>query len=170
MFSETHPLPVCSTTDTLVLKTYLHICTFLSPMDELNSRFTHQIQKRKWPSQFEWVLPFKNIVLFGYSLPPSITLFTWGEELTIRKDLEAGKDWRQEEKGMTEDEMVGWHHRLDGHEFEQTLGVGNCQGGLVCCSPWGHKELDMIEWLKIRKFQSRKLEIPREHFMQRWAQ
>ena len=48
---------------------------------------------------------------------------------------------------MTEDEMVGWHHQLNGHEFEWTPGVGDGQGGLVCCSPWGHKELDMTEWL-----------------------
>ena len=48
---------------------------------------------------------------------------------------------------MTEDEMVGWHHRLDGHEFERALGVGDGQGSLVCCSPWGRKELDMIEQL-----------------------
>ena len=52
----------------------------------------------------------------------------------IRKDPDAGKDWRQEEKGMTEDEMVGWHHGLNGHEFEETLGVRDGQGGLACCS------------------------------------
>ena len=63
------------------------------------------------------------------------------------KDPGAGKDWRQERKGTTEDEMVGWHHWLDGHEFEQALGVGDGQGGLACCSPWGHKELDMTEQL-----------------------
>ena len=65
----------------------------------------------------------------------------------LGKDPDAGKDWRQEEKGMTEDEMVGWHHQLDGHEFEQALGVGNGQGGLACCSPWGRKESDRTEWL-----------------------
>ena len=65
----------------------------------------------------------------------------------LRKDPEAGKDWRQEEKGMTEDEMVGWHHQLNGHEFEQALGVGDAQGSLVCCSPWGHKDSDTTEWL-----------------------
>ena len=60
---------------------------------------------------------------------------------------DAGKDWRQEEKGMTEDEMVGWHYQLDGHEFEQALGVGDGQGSLACCSPWGGKEWDTTEWL-----------------------
>ena len=58
----------------------------------------------------------------------------------IWKDPDAGKDWTWEEKGMTEDEMVGRHHRLDGHEFEQALGCGEGQGSLACCSPWGHKE------------------------------
>ena len=70
-----------------------------------------------------------------------------------RKDPGAGKDWRREEKGMTEDEMVGWHHRFNGHEFQQTLGVGDGQGSLACCSPWGHNELDTTEqlnWLIIK--------------------
>ena len=65
----------------------------------------------------------------------------------IRKDPDTGKYWRQEEKGMTEDEMVGWHHQLDGHEFEQALGDGDGQGSMVCCSPLGHKESDTTEWL-----------------------
>ena len=69
------------------------------------------------------------------------------ENWLIRKDPDAGKHWRQEEKGTTEDEMVEWHHWLNGHEFEQTPGVGNGQGGLACCSPWGCKELDTSEWL-----------------------
>ena len=63
------------------------------------------------------------------------------------KDPDAGKDWRQEEKGMTEEETVGWHHWLDGHEFEQAPGVGDGQGGLAHCSPWGGKESDMTKWL-----------------------
>ena len=58
----------------------------------------------------------------------------------LGKDPDAGKDWRQEEKGMTEDEMVVWHHWLDGHEFYQAPGVGDGQGSLACCSLWGHKE------------------------------
>ena len=65
----------------------------------------------------------------------------------IGKDSDAGKDWRQEEKGMTGDEMVGWHHRSNGHEFEQTPGDSEGQEGLACCSPWDHKELDMTVWL-----------------------
>ena len=65
----------------------------------------------------------------------------------IGKDTDAGKDWGQEEKGTTEDEMGGWHHRLNGHGFGWTPGVGDGQGGLACCSPWGRKESDMSERL-----------------------
>ena len=65
------------------------------------------------------------------------------------KDPDAGKDWRQEEKGTTEDEMVGWHHWLDGHGFEQAPGVGEGQGSLVCCRSWGHKESDTTEWTEL---------------------
>ena len=65
----------------------------------------------------------------------------------IGKDPDAEKDWGQEEMGMTEDEMAGWHHQLNGHEFEQALGDGDGQGSLECCSPWGRKELDRTEWL-----------------------
>ena len=63
------------------------------------------------------------------------------------KDPDAVKDWRQEEKGTTEDEMVGWHHRLNGRDFEQAPGVGDGQGSLVCYSPWSQKESDTTEWL-----------------------
>ena len=63
------------------------------------------------------------------------------------KDPDAEKDWRQEGKWVTEDEMVGWHHQLNRYEFEQTSGDGEGQGSLVCCSPWGHKESDTTEWL-----------------------
>ena len=69
----------------------------------------------------------------------------------IRKDPDAGKDWRQEEKGTTENEMVVWHHWLNGHEFEQAPGDGEGQGSLVCCSPWDCKELDTAEWLNNNK-------------------
>ena len=63
------------------------------------------------------------------------------------KDSDAGRDWGQEEKETTEDEMVGWHHWLDGRESEWTPGVGDGQGGLACCNSWGRKELDTTEWL-----------------------
>ena len=65
----------------------------------------------------------------------------------IGKDSDAGRNWGQEEKGTTEDEMAGWHHQLDGHSFEWTPGDGDGQGSLVCCNSWGHKELDMTEQL-----------------------
>ena len=61
------------------------------------------------------------------------------------KDPDAGRDWGQEEKGTTDDEMAGWHHQLNGHEFELALGVGDGQGSLVCCSSWGRRESDMTE-------------------------
>ena len=65
----------------------------------------------------------------------------------IGKDSDAGRDWEQEEKGTTEDEIAGWHHWLNGRESERTPGVGDGQGGLACCNSWGHKESDMTEWL-----------------------
>ena len=67
------------------------------------------------------------------------------------KDPDTGIDWGQEEKGMTEDEMAGWHHWPKGHEFEQTLGDGEGQGSLACCSPWGRRELDTTEQLNTGK-------------------
>ena len=66
----------------------------------------------------------------------------------IWKEPDAGKDWRREEKGTTEEEMVGWYQQLNGEEFEQALKIGDGQRGLACCSPWGHKELVMTERLK----------------------
>ena len=65
----------------------------------------------------------------------------------IGKDSDAGRDWGQEKKGTTEDEMAGWHHWLHGRESEWSPGVGDGQGGLACCDSWGRKELDMTEWL-----------------------
>ena len=77
------------------------------------------------------------------------TLILWPPDVKsqlIRKDPDAGKDWRQKEKGTTEGEMVGWHHQLNGHEFQQALRNGERQGSLACWSPWGHKESDMTVW------------------------
>ena len=77
----------------------------------------------------------------------SNTSVTWCEELTHCKRLMVGKIEGRKRRAMTKDEMVGWHHRLDRHEFEQALGVGDGQGGLACCSPWGRKESDTTEQL-----------------------
>ena len=84
----------------------------------------------------------------------------------IGKDPDVGKDWRQEEKGTTEDEMDVWHHWLDRHEFEQALGVGDGQGSLACCSPWGCKESNMTEQLKNNNYIPRTL-LGAEHKMER---
>ena len=78
----------------------------------------------------------------------SKTLATWCEELT---HLKRPWCWRWEEKGMTEDEMVRWHHRLTGHEFEQAPGVGYGQGSLACCCPWGHKtQTQLSDWTELK--------------------
>ena len=89
-------------------------------------------------------------VFFGRTDAKAETPILWPPHVKswfIGKDPAAGRDWGQEEKGTTEDEMAGWHHRLNGCEFEWTLGVGDGQGGLACCSSWGHKESDTTEWL-----------------------
>ena len=78
----------------------------------------------------------------------------------IGKDSDAGRDWGQEEKGTTEDEMAGWHHWLGGHESEWTPGVGDEQGGLVCCDSWGRKESDTTEWLNWTELTEGKFQWP----------
>ena len=77
----------------------------------------------------------------------SMELQRFGHDWVTFTFIDVGKDWGQEEKGSTEDEMVGSHHWLSGHKFKQTQGDSEGQGSLACCSPWGHKELDMTEWL-----------------------
>ena len=89
-------------------------------------------------------------IFFGRTDIEAETPILWLPDVKIwliGKDPDAGKDWRQQDKGTTEDEMVEWHHRLDEHEFEQSLGNGVGQGSLVCCTPWGHKESDTTEQL-----------------------
>ena len=77
-----------------------------------------------------------------------------GKKWLTGKDPDAGKDWRHEDKGTTEIEMVGWHHRLNGHEFEQALRVGDGQGDLACHSPWGRKESTYpSNWSELRRGQ-----------------
>ena len=111
--------------------------------------------RRKWQPTPAF-LPGKsrgqgNLVGYGPCWSAN-TLVTWYKELHIGKDPDAWKDWGQEEKGATEDEMVGWHHRLSGLEFEQAPGDSEGQGIVACCSPCGHKELDRTEWLNNKWF------------------
>ena len=87
-------------------------------------------------------------VFFGRTDAAAETPVLWpphAKSWLIGKDSDAGRDWGQEEKGTTEDEMAGWHHQLDGREFEWTLGVGDGQGGLACCDSWGCKGSDTTE-------------------------
>ena len=89
-------------------------------------------------------------ILIGRTDAEAETPILWPTDVKywlIGRDPDAGKDWKWEEKGTTEDEMVGWHHCLNRHEFESTLGVSDVQGGLMCCDSWGHKELDTAEWM-----------------------
>ena len=93
---------------------------------------------------------YQSWILIGRTNAEAVAPILWRPDVKkwlLGKDTDAGKDWKQEEKGTTEDEMVGWHHWLDGHEFERALRVGDRQGSLECCSPWDWKELDTTEWL-----------------------
>ena len=110
--------------------------TLVSPLDCKEIQPVHLKGDRSW-------------VFIGRTDVEAEILILWspdGKSWLIWKDPDAGKGWGQEKKGMTGDEMVGWHYRLNGHEFGWTLGVGDGQGGLVCCGSWGQKELDMTEW------------------------
>ena len=112
-------------------------------------------------------------VFIGWTDVEAETPILWPPDANswlIWKDPDAGRDWGQEEKGTTEDEMAGWHHRLDGQESEWTPGVGDGQGGLVCCGSWGHKESDMTEWLKWTELRRSKLDKNVRDMAQRWTE
>ena len=99
---------------------------------------------------FKYLIAIQCWVFFGRNDVKAETPVLWpphAKSWLIGKDSDAGRDWGQEEKGTTDDEMAGWHHRLDGHESEWTPGVGDGQGGLACCDSWGRKESDRTEWL-----------------------
>ena len=100
-------------------------------------RSSHSILKISPGISLEGMILKLKLQYFGYLM----------RRVDSLEKTDAGRDWGQEEKGTTEDEMAGWHHRLDGHEFEWTLGVGDRQGGLECCDSWGCKESDMAERL-----------------------
>ena len=111
--------------------------TLESPLDYREIQPVHPEEDQSW-------------VFIGWSDVEAKAPVLWppdAESWFIGKDPDAEKDWRQEEKGTTEDEMVGWHHWLNGHWFGWTLEVGDGQGGLVCCCSWGHKESDTTEQL-----------------------
>ena len=111
--------------------------TLESPMDRKEIQLVHPKGNQSW-------------IFIGRTDAEAETPVLWppdAKSWLIWKDPHAGKDWRWEEMGMTEDEMAGWHHWLNGHEFEQTLAVSDGQGGLECCSPWSHKESDTTEQL-----------------------
>ena len=106
-------------------------------------RLNQSILKDDYPKELSWIF-------IGQTDANAETAILWppdAKNWLTGKDSDAGKDWRQEKKGMTEDEMVGWHHWPNGHEFEQAPGVGDGQGSLACCSPWGGKESDTTEQL-----------------------
>ena len=111
--------------------------TLESPLDCKEIQLVHPKGDQSW-------------VFIGRTDAEAETPILWpphAKSWLIGKDSVAGRDWGQEEKETTEDEMAGWHHRLDGREFEWTPGVGDGQGGLVCYSSWGHKESDTTEQL-----------------------
>ena len=107
------------------------------------------------PSDYKKIQPVhpkgnQSWVFIGRTAAEAETPVLWpldAKSWLIWQDSDAGKDWRLEEKVTTEDEMVGWHHQLNGHEFGWTPKVGDGQGGLACCGPWGHKESHTTEWL-----------------------
>ena len=124
--------------------------TFVSPLDSKEVKPVNPKENQSWIFIRETDAEAEAPILW----PPD------GKNWLIGKDPDVGKDRRQEKKRTTEDEMVGWHHRLNGHEFEQTLGDGEGQGSLEYCSPWGYKESDSTEqlnnktqdWLEARQW------------------
>ena len=111
--------------------------TLVSPLDCKEIQPVHSEGDQPWS-------------FFGRNDAKAETPVLWwphAKSWLIGKDSDAGRDWGQEEKGTTEDEMAGWHHQLNGREFEWTPGVGDGQGGLACCNSWGRKESDTTEWL-----------------------
>ena len=111
--------------------------TLKSPLDSKDIQPVHLKGNQSWLFTGRTDAEAETPILW----PPDVK--NW----LIEKDPDTGRDWKWEEKGKTEDEMIGWHHQLNGHEFEQALGVGDGQGGLACCSPWGCKKSDTTEQL-----------------------
>ena len=125
-----------------VLKTW---CFWTVVLENLESPLDcKEIQPVHPNGNQSWIFIGRTDVETSILWPPD------GKKWFLRKDPDAGKDWRQEEKGTTEDEMVGWYQWLNGHEFEKVPGIGDGQGSLACCSPWGHKELNQLrDWTEL---------------------
>ena len=124
-------------TKELMLSTVMLEKTLDSPLDCKKIQAVHSEGEQPWD-------------FFGRNDANAETPVLWpshGKSWLIGKDSDAGRDWGQEEKGTTKDEVAGWHHWLDGRESEWTPGVGDGQGGLVCCNSWGHKQSDTTERL-----------------------
>ena len=120
--------------------------TLLSPLDCKEIQAVRPKGDQSWVSFGRTDAEVETPILW----PPHVK--SW----LIGKDPGGGRDWGQEEKGMTEDEMAGWHHRLDAHEFERTPGADDGQGGLACCNSWGRKESDTTErlnWTELNIFE-----------------
>ena len=114
-------LVIFDVTITKIIRTHWRLCKEIQPV--------HSKGDQSW-------------VFFGRNDAQAETPILWSphaKSWLIGKDSDVGRDWGQEEKGTTEDKMAGWHHQLDGREFEWTLGVGDGQGGLACCDSWGHR-------------------------------
>ena len=117
--------------------TLVLVKTLESPLDYKEIKPVHPKRNQSWIFTGRTDVEAETPILWS---PDAKSWLIW-------KDPDEGKNWRQEEKGTTEDEMVGWHHQLNGHEFEQAPGVGDGQGSLVCCHPCGCEELDTTDWL-----------------------
>ena len=125
-----------------MLRTVVLEKTLESPLDSKEIQPVHSKGNKSW-------------IFIGRTDAKAETPIFWPPDLkswVIEKDPDAGKDWGQEEKRMTEDAMVGWHHWLNGHKSGQILGDGEGQGSFACCSPWGHRESDTTEWLNSNKW------------------
>ena len=152
LYSQSYGFPVvmygCESWTILMLRTVVLEKTLESPLDSKEIKPVHPKGNQSWTFIGRTDAEAETPILW----PPDAK--SWVTE----KDPNAGKDWRQEEKWMTEDAMVGWHHRLNGHKSEQIPGDGEGQGRLACCSPRGHRESDKTErlnnkWISLFRFE-----------------
>ena len=156
------PGPTCSMASRSLVQDLLVLCLLPFTIKKAECRRTDAFKLWCWRRLLRILLDWKEIklvnpkgnqpwIFLGKTDTEDEAAILWPPDVKswlIGKDPDAGKDWRQKEKGVTGDEMVGWHYWLNGHEFKQTLGDSEGQGSMACCSPWGDKELDITGWLK----------------------